>query len=144
MDSEQSTVNEPMGGDLGGQGPPKEAHTLTSKEAAQLFEQAGIPRSQRSIERYCESGKLDCIIDPDEKHWYASKKSVDLLIGQLKELQARHQPSELSEPGPTASANVGQVPTRPSKEQEEASSSSSPPPNNRKQTVQGITACADQ
>ena len=110
MDSEQETFDQSSGGDVGGQRPPitangglgptvsrqtNEAHTLSSKEAEQLFEEAGIPRSQRSIERYCESAKLDCIIDPDEKHWYASQKSVDLLIGQLKELQARHQPSKV-------------------------------------------------
>ena len=131
MDAEQEQLNQPTAGALGGQRPskaangglgptmspkPDDAHTLSSKEAAQLFEQAGIPRSQRSIERYCESGKLDCIIDPDEKHWYASQKSVDLLIGQLKELQTRHQP--------TVSANAGQVPTPPSEEQEEASQGS--------------------
>lgn len=107
MDSEQKTVNGPTGGDAGGQRPPmaanggqrptvtpSEAHTLSSKEVAGLFEQTGIPRSPRSAERYCEFGKLDCIKDPDEGHWYASKESVDLLIGQLKELQARHQNTE--------------------------------------------------
>jgi len=73
---------------------PSEVHTLTSKEVAKLFEQAGIPRSPRSAERYCEFGKLDCIKDPDEGRWYASQKGVDLLIRQLKELQARHQQSE--------------------------------------------------
>jgi len=135
MDQEEEQINKPSGGDAGGQRPPmaanggqrptvtpSEAHTLSSKEVARLFEQADIPRSPRSAERYSEFGKLDCIKDPDEGHWYASKESVDLLIGQLKELQARHQQSGVPVPGATASANGGQGPT-PEPRQKEALSS---------------------
>ena len=124
MDSEQQTDNTSTGDDSGGQGPtmaanggrsptvtPSEAHTLSAKEVAEVFEQAGIPRSPRSAERYCAAGKLDCIKDPDEGHWYVSKESVDSLVGQLKELQARHQRLEVPEPGATTSANGGQGPT---------------------------------
>lgn len=127
MDSTQEQFNQPPDHTAGGQGrpmaandgqgptvshEPAEAHTLNSKEAAKFFEQAGIPRSQRSVERYCKSGKLDCIIDPDEEHWYVSQESVGLLIGQLREIQARHQRSEAVEPEATTSANDGQRPTQ--------------------------------
>ena len=111
MEQEQEQINNSSERDVGGQGPtttanvgqgptasPGAAHTLSSKDVAKLFEEAGIPRSQRSVERYCKAAKLDCIVDPDEEHWYASKESVDLLIGQLKELQARHQSSEAGAP----------------------------------------------
>jgi hypothetical protein len=33
-----------------------EAHTLTTREVMKMFEAAGIPRAQRSIERYCQQG----------------------------------------------------------------------------------------
>ncbi len=65
-------------------------HTLNTAEVVRRFEDAGLPRSQRSIERYCKSGKLDCFSDPDESRYYATPGSVDRLIGQLRELQARH------------------------------------------------------
>ena len=68
-----------------------EAHTLTTREVMKMFEAAGIPRAQRSIERYCQQGDLDCKPDAIERRQYITQESVDILIGQLKELAARHQ-----------------------------------------------------
>jgi len=69
----------------------RDEHTLTSLEVAKLFEQSGVPRSQRSVERYCRDGKLDCFHDPDEDRYYATSGSVETLIGLLKEIQDRHR-----------------------------------------------------
>ncbi len=75
-------------------------HTLTSLEAMRLFERSGVPRSQRSIERYCRDGKLDCFLDPDEDRYYATPASVETLIGQMMEIRARHAPAEVPEAEP--------------------------------------------
>ena len=67
-----------------------EAHTLTTREVMKIFEAAEVPRAQRSIERYCQEGHLDCMPDAVEKRLYITRASVDTLIGQLKEIAARH------------------------------------------------------
>ena len=71
-----------------------------------IFEEAGLPRNQRSIERYCKDNKLDCYADSDEQRYYITRASVDRLIGQLKEIQARHSQANLSTP-PQMSATIG-------------------------------------
>jgi hypothetical protein len=68
-----------------------DSHTMTTSEVAKLFEGAALPRDKRSIERYCEQGKLDCFKDPDEMRYYITRTSADRLIGHLKELKERHQ-----------------------------------------------------
>ena len=79
-----------------------EAHTLTTREVMKMFEAAGIPRAQRSIERYCQQGDLDCLPDAIERRQYITQASVDTLIGQLKELAARHQKAGADQMSPTA------------------------------------------
>ena len=44
--------------------------TITTREAVGLFEAGGVPRSQRSVERYCKQGKLEAQLDPDEEIYY--------------------------------------------------------------------------
>jgi hypothetical protein len=78
-----------------------EAHTLTTREVMKIFEAAGIPRAQRSIERYCQQGDLDCLPDAIERRQYITQASVDTLIGQLKELAARHQKTNAEPMSPT-------------------------------------------
>jgi uncharacterized coiled-coil protein SlyX len=68
-----------------------EAHTLTTREVMKIFEEANLPRAQRSIERYCHQGDLDCMPDAVERRQYITRESVDTLIGQLKEIATRHQ-----------------------------------------------------
>ena len=68
-----------------------DAHTLTTTEVAKLFENAALPRDKRSIERYCEQGKLDCFKDPDEMRYYITQTSADRLIGHIRELKERHE-----------------------------------------------------
>ena len=69
----------------------REEHNVTTREALQLFEAAGLPRNQRSIERYCADGTLDAFLDSDEQRYYISRASVERLIGQLQEIKARHE-----------------------------------------------------
>jgi hypothetical protein len=81
------------------------AHTLTTAEVAKLFEHEQLPRSQRSIERYCKAEQLDCYWDPLEKCYYITPDSVRRLIGQLKEIQARHVSPPGVGPGPSAAGS---------------------------------------
>ncbi len=83
-----------------------EFHTLTTRDVMKIFDEAGLPRNQRSIERYCKDNKLDCYADSDEQRYYITRASVDRLIGQLKEIQARHPQANLSPP-PQMSATSG-------------------------------------
>jgi hypothetical protein len=39
---------------------PPGAPSLTVEEAAQRYDQAGIPRTLRRIQKYCARGDLDC------------------------------------------------------------------------------------
>jgi hypothetical protein len=90
-----------------------EAHTLTTREVMKIFEEAGIPRAQRSIERYCQQGDLDCKPDAIERRQYITRESVDILIGQLKELAARHQtmnPIDDQQMSPTADDDMQRRP----------------------------------
>ena len=57
-----------------------DAHTMTTTEVAKLFEESGLPRDKRSIERYCEQGKLDCFKDPDELRYYITPESADRVL----------------------------------------------------------------
>lgn len=101
-------------------GERRDEHTLTSREVLKLFEQSGLPRSQRSIERYCQDKKLDCFFESDEQRYYMTQASIERLIGQLKEIQARHTQSAVDEPSPTTTDNVRQSPPPPDEQQEKA------------------------
>ena len=86
----------------------REGHTLTTKEATDIFERAGFPRSQRSIERYCKSGELDSVVDPDEERYYITRVSIDRVIGKLREIKARHTQTVVHEPYTLGPDDVGQ------------------------------------
>lgn len=65
---------------------------LTTKEVLGLFDNSGIQRSLRSIERYCKEGRLVAFTDPDEGMYYIEQASAEQLISHLKEIQSRHAP----------------------------------------------------
>ena len=107
---------EPTMTDLVGQRPTlssvrREEHNLTTREALQLFEAAGLPRNQRSIERYCADGKLDAFFDSDEQRYYISRASAERLIGQLKEIKSRHEAVDVV--GPARSDGIRPATTQP-------------------------------
>ncbi len=92
----------------------REEHNLTTREALQLFEDAGLPRNQRSIERYCADGKLDAFFDSDEQRYYISRASAERLIGHLKEIKARHESFGIA--GPARSDGIRPTATQPRQE----------------------------
>jgi hypothetical protein len=39
---------------------PDELYSLSINEVADIYQEAGFPRTDRAIQRYCALGKLDC------------------------------------------------------------------------------------
>ena len=62
-------------------------YTLTVEEAAQIFAEAGVPRSPRTITRFCQLGDLDCIRVDTEKHfkWLVDRNSAEKRIKELQQ-----------------------------------------------------------
>ena len=80
-----------------------EHHTLTVRESTRLFEQAGVPRTERSIVNWCQQNpqgfaRLDAFYDMNERRYFITPQSVDLAI---KEEQAKQAAAGIP---PTANA----------------------------------------
>jgi hypothetical protein len=60
-------------------------HTLTVREVARHFEQAGVPRTERSIINWCQSNRqgiarLDAYFDTNERKYFITPHSVTAAI----------------------------------------------------------------
>ena len=70
------------------------------REAARLFEAAGVARTERSIVNWCQPNRqgicrLDCYFDPNERKYYLTPQSVETVIAEEKARANKHQtPSE--------------------------------------------------
>jgi|ERR1051325_3947941 hypothetical protein len=85
----------------------KESHTLTVREAARMFEAAGVPRTERSITNWCHPNKLgvcrlDSYFDPNEGKFFVTPQSVEVAI---KEEQAKVAQN-------ATASDVGNIPKR--------------------------------
>ena len=85
-----------------------ESHTLTVREAARMFEAAGVARTERSIVNWCQPNRtgiarLDSYFDPNERKYFLTPESVNRAIQE--EIQKSKRP--LESPG---SEPVGSVP----------------------------------
>lgn len=74
----------------------KESHTLTVRDAARMFEAAGVARTERSIINWCQPNRmgvarLDCDFDSNDRKYFITEHSVQLAI---KEEQAKTRPPE--------------------------------------------------
>jgi len=63
----------------------KETHTLTVREVARMFEAAGVARTERSINNWCQPNRqgiarLDSYYDPNERKYYITPQSVEAVI----------------------------------------------------------------
>ena len=63
--------------------------TLTVDQVAAKFEDEGLPRSSRTIQRYCQKGHLSCSrVDTEiAEMYYIDPNSVDRRIKELKQLE---------------------------------------------------------
>src|SRR5258708_1201950 len=74
-----------------GSGQDRSGHTVTVEDASLLFAQAGVPRSPRSVRRYCEHGHLDCIrIDTEnaQEQYLITRASIEKRITELKQVHS--------------------------------------------------------
>ena len=63
----------------------RESHTLTVKEVARMFEDAGVARTERSVVNWCRrdaagASRLDSYFDPNERKHFITPESVDRAI----------------------------------------------------------------
>src|SRR5882672_937821 len=64
-------------------------YSLSIEDALARYEQAGVPRTPRSIQRYCAKGDLDChrIETPFGMKFLITPASVDRHIAYIKEVR---------------------------------------------------------
>lgn len=59
--------------------------TITVREAARIFEEAGVPRTERAITNWCNQNtrgvtRLDCCYNENERKYYISPQSIERVI----------------------------------------------------------------
>ena len=78
-------------------------HTLTVHEVGEQLSLAGVPRSERQIKRYCESGFLDAkkIPGPTGDQWFVAPAALPKLIGDLQQWQMQRAGHSQTRPAVT-------------------------------------------
>jgi hypothetical protein len=63
-------------------------HSLTINKASDRFSELGVPRSPRSVQRFCEQGNLDAILINTGKteRYFIDPQSVDRYAEELRQL----------------------------------------------------------
>ncbi len=67
---------------------PDSDFTLSIEEALERYERAGLPRTPRSVQRYCAKGHLQCRLLETQfgEKWLIEPQSVDKHIAYIKEV----------------------------------------------------------
>jgi hypothetical protein len=80
--------------------PSATRYTLSLEDVSRLFEDAGLPRNGRTLQRYCAAGRLDCIKEMTVTGlaYFVDPVSVERAIKELAQLhtltdQVRHTPT---------------------------------------------------
>ena len=68
--------------------PTATQHSLTLDDVSHLFDEAGLPRNVRTLQRYCAAGRLDCIKEETATGlaYFVDPVSVERAIKQLAQL----------------------------------------------------------
>lgn len=80
--------------------------TLTVHDVGTQLAAAGVPRSDRQIKRYCETGFLDGarkIPGPTGEQWFVPPHAIPKLIGDLRQWQAQRDRHGQPRPAVTSS-----------------------------------------
>src|SRR4051812_6996171 len=74
--------------DTDGLSPTQSDNLLLLEDVKKRFEEAGLPRDIRTLQRYCEAGALEAFkeMSPTGLTWYVQAISVDKRIEALKQL----------------------------------------------------------
>lgn len=99
--------------DMSGLGRPQQdsdqlRHTLTVHEVGEQLSVAGVPRSERQIKRYCETGFLDAtkIPGPTGEQWFIAPAALPKLIGDLQQWQMQRAGQSETRPAVTTSVTL--------------------------------------
>jgi hypothetical protein len=100
--------------------PTATAYPLTLEDVSRLFDEAGLPRNVRTLQRYCAAGRLDCIKEETATGlaYFVDPASVERAIKQLAQLhgltdevrhsatseETPHSVAHDAEPSPTPDA----------------------------------------
>jgi uncharacterized coiled-coil protein SlyX len=87
-------------------------HTLTIHEVSDRLSAAGVPRSERQIKRYCESGFLDAtkIPGPTGEQWFVAPIALPRLIGDLQQWQMQRAGQGQTRPAVASSVTPENAP----------------------------------
>ncbi|MFZ1964354.1 MAG: hypothetical protein WAU78_12975 [Roseiarcus sp.] len=98
--------------------PTATEYPLTLEDVSRLFDEAGLPRNVRTLQRYCAAGRLDCIKEETATGlaYFVDPVSVERAIKQLAQLhgltdEVRH--SATSEEMPHTVAHDAEPPPTP-------------------------------
>jgi hypothetical protein len=85
---------------------PDSDFTLAIDEASQRYARAGLPRTPRSIQRYCAKGHLECrlIETPFGEKYLITPASIDKHIAYIEEVRNAATSRDMSRPAATAVA----------------------------------------
>jgi hypothetical protein len=85
-------------------------YPLTLEDVSHLFEEAGLPRNTRTLQRYCAAGRLDCIKEETVSGlaYFVDPDSVDRAIKQLAQLHGLTEEVRQSATLESMSHRVGQ------------------------------------
>jgi hypothetical protein len=65
-------------------------HPLTIPQAVELFAHLDVPRSKRSVQRFCEQGHLDCVRIKGARgdQFFINRESVEQYAEELRQIEA--------------------------------------------------------
>lgn len=72
----------------------KDSHSVSVRDAAKMFEAAGVTRTERSVINWCWPNRqgltrLDAYFDPNDRKYYITQESIDMAIKEeLSKAQA--------------------------------------------------------
>src|SRR3954451_17471791 len=81
-------------------------YTLSIEDAVALYERAGLPRTPRTVQRYCGNGHLNCrrVDIPYAEKYLITPPSVAKPIAYIEEtrqtLAGRDEPRQVAPPSP--------------------------------------------
>ena len=91
--------------------PSRHRFTMTVEDVAAKLHTYGLDRDERTIQRWCKSGKLDAIIDEtDGDKWKVDPSSAQSVIDDILEAKSR-RPTAFSPTSRQPDADVGDRPT---------------------------------
>lgn len=81
-------------------------YSLSVRDVLARFDDAGLIRTERSIQRYCKDGKLISIFHPHQRTYYVTPESTSRLIGEFLQVGFRQGGPKAAVRPPTVGATI--------------------------------------